>query len=92
MKIPRTKFHSGVVDVTLTVDGEISTARSIPIEFETYSTDLGSLAITSAVLSAELTGGSGGEAWQHAQLFRESLDQDVDLRNAFGIELDLIST
>ena len=101
-KVKGTTFRSGEVGVTLNLDYDVTELGQRPVEDSapravSVKPELANFTVSwkaparSAVLSIKLSGGDGQEAWQHAQLLRESLDQqDLELRNVFLLELDLV--
>ena len=66
---PRATFHSGTAIASVQVDNEVPTQNVT----ENFVLELSRLA-TSITFKIILQGGDGENAWQHAQIFRESLD------------------
>lgn len=101
VKVSGTTFHSGKVDAKLLLDydmpecgprpTDIEAPRVIDIKPEVGATSIKWLTPAKCLLfCVTLSGGDGQGAWQHAQILRESLDnQDEKLRNIFMLEVHL---
>ncbi|GAU95970.1 hypothetical protein RvY_07485 [Ramazzottius varieornatus] len=101
VKVPGTTFHSGRVDAKLVLDYDMPESGPRPTDTEAPRVvdivpEVGTTSIkwlTPAkclVCCVTLSGGDGQEAWLHAQMLRESLDnQDEKLRNIFMLEVHL---
>ncbi|XP_028673986.2 peptide-N(4)-(N-acetyl-beta-glucosaminyl)asparagine amidase isoform X3 [Erpetoichthys calabaricus] len=64
-------FHTGKVTWSLRANDQ-----SVHLDGDTQLHEYDFTGATDLVLEAELTGGEGGSAWQHTQLFRQSLTDE----------------
>ncbi|KAL3287455.1 hypothetical protein HHI36_001926 [Cryptolaemus montrouzieri] len=82
LKMERKTFENGEVSITLSSDDKTHPEILLPPENYLKTTNFRGAKFI--IIEAMLKGGKGKEAWQHAQLFRQSVDSDD-----YPFELDL---